>query len=826
MKRTISARSAAVAATVALAVSAPGTALGATGDEPEIVTGTYSVGTETVWRDLPDVTLGTAHGADGDVTVVADPSVARQSYEGIGMSLDETSVSNLWKLSEEERQEAIRALVDPDNGAGMDLFRVVIGTADAIEHRPFVSLDELPDGVEEDWDLDHFSIQHDLDRHIIEAAQLILQYNPDARFYASAWSAPAWMKTNNQYLGEVALIPGTSQYKQVGALREDCVDVFAQYYARFVQAYAEHGIDIDALTVLNEPGMDVQYPAMDIPIPLQQKLILSMRETLDDQGFGDVQIWAHDFNYWDWKDPASTETKNYYRIFKDSEDGEVAGADVLAATDAVAFHPYWGTPSVMADTTQQTGLPVHVTETQASGAGSVIDALRNDASSYTLWVQVTDERGGTLHWTDSREPDVDWEQVGATASWPNRLVTVDRATGTATYSPDLSSIGQFGRHLRLGDVRVESTGTQGGVSNAVFTDGDGHFTAILSNGNDTSVRASVVVASRAFTQTLPAGSTSTFEWDQELLAGENTPPTLSPVEDLTVDQYSTQTFTLDAADADGDVLTYYGLDLPDGVSVDPATGVVTVAPMVSGTFTPRFIVTDGRASAQATMTLTVTAMPVPVGLRIEAEHFVEATGWTEGSGPVEANAQASGGANIGWVSGGKTLSYEIDVPVAGVHRLELRLANGRGETVTGAITVLDEDGQVLATVDSEPTGGWASYASTFTEVELPAGVQTITLALHDWGFNLDYLQLTGPASPSPSPSPTDTAAGPSVSPSASPSVSSSVSPSVTPSSPGPSLADTGSGVGWIAVGALGLLVVGSLVSARARRADIVGRGRS
>ncbi len=42
--------------------------------------------------------------------------------------------------------------------------------------------------------------------------------------------------------------------------------MFARYYVKYLQAYARHGIQIDALTLLNEPGIDVVYPAMDISI--------------------------------------------------------------------------------------------------------------------------------------------------------------------------------------------------------------------------------------------------------------------------------------------------------------------------------------------------------------------------------------------------------------------------------------------------------------------------------------------------------------------------------------------------------------------------------
>ena len=76
--------------------------------------------------------------------------------------------------------------------------RLTIGSPALIEHLPFWSEDDLPAGVTEDFGLKHFSVQRDLDLHIIDTIKLIQRYNPHATFFASAWSAPAWMKTNNR----------------------------------------------------------------------------------------------------------------------------------------------------------------------------------------------------------------------------------------------------------------------------------------------------------------------------------------------------------------------------------------------------------------------------------------------------------------------------------------------------------------------------------------------------------------------------------------------------------------------------------------------------
>ncbi|GAA2336272.1 carbohydrate-binding protein [Dactylosporangium salmoneum] len=698
----------------------------------EVVTGTYSTGAAAAWKPLPTVRVGDNAAAAADVTVVVDPSQARQQYAGIGFSLDETSVSNLWKLTPQQREDAVRLLVDPRTGAGLSRFRLTIGSPDLIEHLPFWSEDDLPAGVADDFGLKYFSIQRDVDLHIVDTIKLIQKYNPKATFFASAWSAPAWMKTNNKFLGEVALKPGSSSdYYQAGKLRDDCIDVFARYYAKFVDAYARKGIHVDALTLLNEPGMDVVYPAMDISVEQQQKLAVAMQKYLP----RDVDVYVHDFNFWDWKDPNSTATKNYYRIMNDPA--------ARKAADAIAFHPYWGDPTVMRDAYETYGKPVHMTETSDLSPATILSYFRLDASSYVMWAQTTDQDGGTLHWTPLRDNNVDWNQVAATTKWPDRLVKVDTNARTFTVRDELYTMGQFAKYLTPRHTRVESSATAGGVGNVVYRDGD-DFVAVVGNANAAPRTVRVVLAGRQFVETIPAGAYATLRWRADVPSPRgNHAPDLAAVPDVTADQYTTTTFQLRATDRDRDALAYYAVDLPDGVTVDAATGKVSLHPTTAGTLDLKFRVTDGAASAETTVHVTVRPHGAPIGEKVEAEAYVAEHGWTDGGANfVENNPAASGGKNIGWTAAGNWLQYRLDVAQAGTYDLELRVANGTGATAANAVSLRDAAGTVLTTVSVPDTGGWAAYQSVHATVTLPAGDQLVTVYCETGGFNLDYFRLT------------------------------------------------------------------------------------
>ncbi|WP_405064236.1 carbohydrate-binding protein [Kribbella sp. NBC_01505] len=705
-------------------------------DRGAVVTGTYSSGSAQTWQPLPSAFVGNDRGTTPDATVVIDPSTLRQKYSGVGFSLDETSVSNLWKLTPAERDRAIRLLVDPKNGAGLDRFRLTIGSPDLIEHLPFWSYDELPAGVTEDFGLKYFSIKRDLDTHIVDTVKLIQRYNPKATFFASAWSAPAWMKTNNRFTGEVALKPGsTTSYYQVGKLRDDCIDVFARYYVKYIQAFAKHGINVDALTLLNEPGIDVVYPAMDISVEQQQKLAVAIKNEVRRAGLS-TQLYVHDFNFWDWRDPNSTATKNYYRIFNDPK--------TKAASDAIAFHPYWGDPTVMRDAYEQTGKPVHMTETSDLNPATILNYFRLDASSYVMWAQTTDQDGGTLHWTPARDNNIDWAEVGRTTKWPNRLVKVDTTARTFTVRDELYAMGQFAKYLGPEHTRVESGTTTNGISNVVYKDRGDNFVAIVGNSNTTSSQVRVAMAGKTFTVTVPANSFATYRWHGDVPSQHgNHAPVLNDVPDVVADQYGAAQVQLAARDRDRDKLAYYATELPAGVSLDAQTGLLTLRPTVAGVQTVKVRVTDGAAKDETTIKITVTPHGTPVGQNIEAESYVAQSGWTDGGANfVESNPSASGGKNIGWTDTGKWLQYRVDLKKAATYNLELRVANGTGAVAPDAISIRDASGAVLTKVSVPATGGWATYQSVSTQVTLPAGEQNITVFCESGGFNLDYLKLT------------------------------------------------------------------------------------
>lgn len=214
-----------------------------------------SVGqTISSWQTTPDRT--DLFSAKGDVAefgdsrderatyITVDPVRGYQTMDGFGFALTGGSAEHLMKMTPSVRHEILQEMFDPKEGVGFSYVRLTLGASDL---NSFVfSYDDMPEG-KEDFGLKHFSLSQDL-KDVVPVMYEILGINPGIEIMSSPWSAPVWMKESRDVRG--------------GKLRKDCYQVYAEYFVKYVQAMAEEGIHIDAVTIQNEPLNSRNTPSM------------------------------------------------------------------------------------------------------------------------------------------------------------------------------------------------------------------------------------------------------------------------------------------------------------------------------------------------------------------------------------------------------------------------------------------------------------------------------------------------------------------------------------------------------------------------------------
>jgi len=199
----------------------------------------------SLFQKLPEpLVFGAGNNARGSVIVI-DPAQQMQSLDGFGFALTGGSAELLVKMSTVARSKILKQIFARDgNNLGVSYLRISIGSSDM---NSFVfSYDDLSPG-ETDHELKKFDLAQDR-KDVIPVLKEILLISPDIKILGSPWSAPAWMKTNNNVRG--------------GALKEECYPAYALYLVKYVQEMKKEGITIDAITIQNEPLNSKNTPSM------------------------------------------------------------------------------------------------------------------------------------------------------------------------------------------------------------------------------------------------------------------------------------------------------------------------------------------------------------------------------------------------------------------------------------------------------------------------------------------------------------------------------------------------------------------------------------
>jgi glucosylceramidase len=415
------------------------------------------------------------------IDIAVDAGKPDQAMVGFGASITDASAWLIQRQSPAQREALLRELFGRQgNGLGLSFTRLTIGASDF--SRFHYSLDDTPDKAP-DPALKHFSIQHNL-TDVVPVTQAALKINPQLKVMASPWSAPAWMKSNRN------LVQGTldPQYQ----------DAFARYLLRYVDAYAQQGIPIWALTVQNEPDFEPKdYPGMRLNARARGAFIAHhLGPLLKARGKNAPLLFDWDHN---WDKP-------------DEPLGVLRDPAAAQYVDAIAWHCYMGTPDAQGPVraafpdkdlylTECSGgdwEPLNTGGLVLQARRTVIQSVRHGARGVIFWNLALDERNGP--------------HAGGCDTCRG-VVTIDSSSGEVLHRTDeYYALAHLSRFVLPGARRVASPDTQGQIDNVAFVNPDGGRVLVVSNSGETAQVLTFGEGNRRVQATLPAKSLATFTW--------------------------------------------------------------------------------------------------------------------------------------------------------------------------------------------------------------------------------------------------------------------------------------------------------------------------
>ncbi len=365
-----------------------------------------------------------------------------QDILGFGGCFSDAACYVFNQLKAPAREQLLHEMFHPSE-MGLSVNRTCIGAADSAA--TLYSYDE----GDPDPELKRFSIDHDRE-YILPLLKRVREINPDVFYFSSPWSPPGWMKWNKSMLG--------------GSMSRQYLSSYAQYFLKFLQAYAAEGVAIQAITTQNEIDTDQhgQMPACTWSQECDTEFIVEHLGPLFEKTNTPTKIWIldHNFVYWG-------------RVISQLDD-----PDFRRYANSVAWHAYTGDPS-MASKVHAAHPDVemyytegstdyndpHYQDDWAKWGKTYTDVLNNWCRAGVAWNMATDERG---------KPNIGPYPCGG-------ILIINPHTQEVIRSGQYWALAHFSRTIRRGARRFESQSQAAGLAHVALENPNGQKVLVLTN---------------------------------------------------------------------------------------------------------------------------------------------------------------------------------------------------------------------------------------------------------------------------------------------------------------------------------------------------------
>jgi glucosylceramidase len=402
-----------------------------------------------------------------------DPTQRYQTIDGFGYTLTGGSATLINQMSAPEKTNLLQELFGKsDNAIGISYLRISIGASDL--SASVFTYDDLPDG-QTDETLQQFNLSKDT-VDLVPLLKEILAINPNIKIMGSPWTAPLWMKSNNNSVG--------------GDLKIQNYGHYAAYFVRYIQEMKARGITIDAVTPQNEPQHGGNNPSMVMSATQQANFIKNhLGPAFKNAGITTkVIVWDHNC---------------------DNPGFPIAILDDPAANlfvDGAAFHLYNGDISALSQV--HDAFPsknLYFTEQWTGSTGTFAGDLKWHVKNVMIgsmrnWSKVA------LEWNLANDPEYKPHTPGGCSQCKGAL-TIDGNHFTRNVSYYI--IAHLSKFVPAGSVRISSN-ISGQLSNVAFETPEGKFVLVVLNESDQPAKFLIKIKDKTIGTTLSAGSTGTF----------------------------------------------------------------------------------------------------------------------------------------------------------------------------------------------------------------------------------------------------------------------------------------------------------------------------
>ena len=393
-------------------------------------------------------------------TIALNANTTYQTIDGFGTAEVAPWSNTLYNMSSAQQQQILDLLFNPTNGAGLSMYRFEIGAGVTYDNIPDFTIE--PNNPGSPSATPAYTWDNSADRQVWVAQQA--QQRGVSTIYGDAWSAPAYMKDNNNVYGLGSLCG------EVSCSSGDWRQAYANYLLQYVKDYKSDGVNLNEIGFDNEPGQGSAYQSMSWSSAQLTDFVKILGSTLNSGGVSTRVACCDEVGY----NNSSTAVNS---IMADS----TAASDLGVAT----VHAY-SNGGVVSPITSASNGGKHTWESEYTCVFDTWNTLYSSGDcpgrSWSDNIYNTLNNGVSAYF--------DWIGAGDTHTDNEDLIHI---TGSSSYqvSSRLWVMGNYSRYVRPGAVRIGANSGDGNMLVTAFKNTDGSYALVVDNHESSPVPTTI-----------------------------------------------------------------------------------------------------------------------------------------------------------------------------------------------------------------------------------------------------------------------------------------------------------------------------------------------
>ena len=415
---------------------------------------------------------------DFDSIIQIDMQKQFQTIIGFGGAFTESTAYVLNQMTTSDRKRVIDHYFNKTTGLNYTIGRVHINSCDfSLENYTYVSPNDLT--------LESFDIAREekLVIPLIKDAEKVTGHT--ISLLASPWSPPAWMKSNGDM-------------NHGGKLLDECKEVWAKYYVKFIEAYEKAGLKVDYITVQNEPAANQVWDSCLYTAEEERDFVKDYLGPILHESHPDVKIIIWDHNRDILAERGDT-------VLKDKKANEhVWGTGVHwyvseAFENLGKLHDLYPDKHLLfTEGCIEGGVHLNQWYTGERYARNMIGDFRNHCEGYLDWNLTLNEFGGPNH-------------VGNYCDAP---IICDTTNQEVILNSSFYYIGHFSKFIIPGSKRIASHSDEEQLKNVAFITPENKIVIIILNETETDHQTKLILNYMETVVSIPRRSISTLIYER------------------------------------------------------------------------------------------------------------------------------------------------------------------------------------------------------------------------------------------------------------------------------------------------------------------------